>query len=118
MKRSTTLNNVTANKPKPVSANIFKPELDYRALYVGLDVHKENIAVAIVKPGRSEPEYRGEIDNKPKTVDKLLKTLTAETGDGILLVCYEADRCEEPLTELYRHQPTGYSQWVFLAGDP
>ena len=29
------------------------------AAYVGLDVHKETIAVAIARPGREEPEYRG-----------------------------------------------------------
>jgi hypothetical protein len=29
--------------------------------YVGLDVHKETIAVAVALPGRGEPVYRGEI---------------------------------------------------------
>ncbi len=34
-------------------------------LYVGLDVHKETIAVAVASPGRDEPTYRSEIANKP-----------------------------------------------------
>jgi len=46
------------------------------AAYVGLDVHKETIAVAVAQPGRSEPEYRGEIANKPKSVQKLLDKLS------------------------------------------
>jgi transposase len=33
------------------------------AAYVGLDVHKETIAVAVAEPGRGEPIYRGEIAN-------------------------------------------------------
>ena len=34
------------------------------ALYIGLDVHKETIAVAVANPGRDEPTYRSEIANK------------------------------------------------------
>lgn len=63
------------------------------SLYVGLDVHKDSIAVAIARPGRSEPEYRGEISNQPKLVKQLLQRLSQEVGDGILLVCYEAGPC-------------------------
>ena len=32
--------------------------------YVGLDVHKDTIAVAVALPGREEPVYRGEIKNQ------------------------------------------------------
>ncbi|WP_428099128.1 hypothetical protein [Candidatus Rariloculus sp.] len=32
--------------------------------YVGLDVHKETIAVAVALPGRAEPVYRGEIRHR------------------------------------------------------
>ncbi len=38
--------------------------------YIGLDVHKETIAVAVARAGREEPEYRGEIANQPKKVAK------------------------------------------------
>jgi transposase len=60
---------------------------------VGLDVHKETIAVAVAEPGRAEPIYRGEIANKPKTVEKLLAKLSADYDGGLLLFCYEAGPC-------------------------
>ena len=43
--------------------------------YVGLDVHKETIAVALAEPGRGEPVYRGEIANTRKKVAKLIAKL-------------------------------------------
>ncbi len=52
------------------SSVVLKPliKLDEYCLYVGLDVHKDTIAIAIAiaYPGRQEPEYRGEIANQPK----------------------------------------------------
>jgi transposase len=63
------------------------------AAYVGLDVHKETIAVAVAEPGRAEPIYRGEIANKHKTVEKLLAKLSADYDGGLLLFCYEAGPC-------------------------
>jgi transposase len=59
--------------------------------FVGLDVHKETIAVAIAKPDRSTPKYRGEIKNRPKAVAKLLEGLRRD-GE-IYLLCYEAGPC-------------------------
>jgi len=35
----------------------------YSTKYVGMDVHKETIAVAIAKEGRGDPAYYGEIPN-------------------------------------------------------
>jgi len=64
----------------------------YRA-YVGLDVHKETIAVAVAEPGRGEPVYRGEMANKPRAVAKLLSKLTEAYDAEQLLFCYEAGPC-------------------------
>ena len=59
--------------------------------YIGLDVHKDSIAVAIAWPGREEPEYRGEILNTPKAIEKMIRRLSP---DGELLAfCYEAGPC-------------------------
>jgi hypothetical protein len=38
---------------------------NYRARYVGMDVHKGSIVIAVAEPGRSAPESRGEMANKP-----------------------------------------------------
>lgn len=65
---------------------------DY-ALFIGLDVHKDTIAIAVARPGRSEPEYRGEIANQPKTVRKLIERLSEESGGAVVLFCYEAGPC-------------------------
>jgi transposase len=63
------------------------------AAYVGLDVHKETIAVAVAEPGRGEPIYRGEIANTPTKVAKLIAKLSEVYEGGLLLFCYEAGPC-------------------------
>jgi transposase len=63
------------------------------AAYVGLDVHKETIAVAVAEPGREEPIYRGEIANTPKKVERLIAKLSEAYDGGVLLFCYEAGPC-------------------------
>jgi transposase len=67
--------------------------VERHAAYVGLDVHKETIAVAVAELGREESIYRGEIANKPKTVEKLLAKLSEAYDGGLLLFCYEAGPC-------------------------
>ncbi len=62
-------------------------------VYVGLDVHKETIAVAIARPGREGPEYRGEIAHKRKSVEKLIGRLSKEFDGAVMLFCYEAGPC-------------------------
>ena len=55
--------------------------------YVGLDVHKETIAVAVADGAAGEPVYWGTIRNRPEAVLKLVRKLGA--GEH-LRVCYEA----------------------------
>ena len=55
--------------------------------YVGLDVSKEIIAVAVADAGREAPRSLGNIENTPEAIRKLMKRI----GDGAdLEVCYEA----------------------------
>jgi len=63
------------------------------AAFIGLDVHKETIAVAIALPGRAEPAYRGEIAHEPKVLKQWLERLNDEFGGALLLFCYEAGPC-------------------------
>jgi transposase len=61
--------------------------------YIGLDVHKETIAVAVARAGRDAPESWGEIPNKPNVVAKLAARLHQEFDGEVLLFCYEAGPC-------------------------
>jgi len=61
--------------------------------YIGLDVHKETIVVAVARAGREAPESRSEIANKPKRVAKLVERLNQEFEGEVLLFCYEAGPC-------------------------
>jgi transposase len=68
--------------------------------YVGLDVSKESIAVAIADSGRETPRFYGTIANTTDAVRKLVKKLGNETE---LEFCYEAG-------------PTGYGIYRQLTG--
>jgi len=61
--------------------------------YIGLDVHKETIAIAVARAGRDAPESWGEVANRPKSVAKLVERLNQEFNGEVLLVCYEAGPC-------------------------
>ena len=63
--------------------------VDYR--FVGLDVHKETIAVAIALPGREEPVYRGGIANKRSSLRRLVRNLSSH-GEVLSFAC-EAGPC-------------------------
>ena len=61
--------------------------------YVGLDVHKETIVVAVARAGRGAPEIRRKIANRPKAVRKMVTGLTEEFGGEVLEFSYEAGPC-------------------------
>lgn len=64
---------------------------EFSNIFVGLDVHKATIAVAVAEGARGEVRYHGEIENTPAMVRKLVKRLST-TGE-VLNVCYEAGPC-------------------------
>src|SRR5664280_860227 len=60
--------------------------------FIGLDVHKERISIAVAESGRSGAvEYLGEISNDPVAIGKLCDRL--ERPDKTLAFCYEAGPC-------------------------
>lgn len=61
------------------------------SVYVGLDVHKDTIAVAIAAAGRDKAMYWGEVANTPTAIKRLLHKLSPD-GE-VLSVCYEAGPC-------------------------
>ncbi|HET6317441.1 MAG TPA: IS110 family transposase [Chloroflexota bacterium] len=65
--------------------------------FVGLDVHRENIAVAVAV-GREPPQFQGVVANRPEAVRKWVQKLRRRYTD--VLVAYEAGPCG---FALYRH---------------
>lgn len=57
--------------------------------YIGLDVHKETIAVAVFGPQGNEPEAELEIQNDPGKIRRLFKAWPTTS----LKACYEAGPC-------------------------
>jgi len=57
--------------------------------FVGLDIHKERISIAVAESGRSGAvEYLGEISNDPDAIGKLCDRL--RRPGKTLAFCYEA----------------------------
>ena len=66
--------------------------MEDRITYVGLDVHKEGIVVAVAEGGlRGEVREYGRIANTPAALDRLIRKLGHQ---GVRLrFCYEAGPC-------------------------
>lgn len=80
--------------------------------YVGLDVHKETIAVAIAQADGGEVRYWGEIANTAEAMDTLIRQL--RKGDATLSFCYEAGPCGYGLHR--RLKELGWDCMVVAAG--
>lgn len=61
--------------------------------YIGLDVHKDTIVIAVAEAGREAPHSRGEIANKPGRITKMVERLAEQYDGQVLLFCYEAGPC-------------------------
>ena len=75
-----------------------------RDRFIGLDVHKATIAVAIAEDGRAgEIRHYGTIQHRPEHIAKLMKRLAAK-GAG-LHFCYEAGPWLWPASPDHRSRP-------------
>ena len=73
--------------------------------YVGLDTHKETIAVAVSDALGGKARYYGEIANTPEAINKLVNKLCPD-GE-VVSFCYEAGPCGygvyHQITQLGQH---------------
>lgn len=72
--------------------------MEQSTMYIGLDVHKDSIDVALASEGREEVRPYGKITGSLDAVDKLLRRLRGDSPK--LRVVYEAGPCGYAL---YRH---------------
>ena len=54
--------------------------------YIGLDVHKETIAVSVAEANGGEVRYLGEILNTPEAIEKVVRQM--RKGGSDLSFCY------------------------------
>ena len=60
--------------------------------YVGMDVHKKEIVVALLRPGVEEP-IEWKLPNEPRAIRRLAKRLRREARGSELRCVYEAGPC-------------------------
>nr|VFJ88524.1 MAG: hypothetical protein BECKLFY1418B_GA0070995_101052 [Candidatus Kentron sp. LFY] len=81
--------------------------------YIGLDNHKDKIAMETAEPDRVEPYYKGEIADTPRRIAKLVARLNERYVGKVMLWCHEADRCEYALC----HQRSPLPSAIFTPGN-
>lgn len=75
-------------------------------LYLGLDVHKDSITLAIAMAGRTgEVRLYGTISNDLQALEKALRKIARAHGGARLQVCYEAGmvRCYDAAVHVARN---------------
>ena len=64
-------------------------EKDYSTKFIGLDVHKDSITIAIADGGRNgEVRLYGAIENTTQSLDKVIRKILSTSGE--LQFVYEA----------------------------
>ena len=69
-----------------------EPVMEGSITWVGIDAHKKSLAVAVLLPGRREPEEFS-VENNERAIRKLVRRLEKEASGGEIRACYEAGTC-------------------------
>jgi hypothetical protein len=67
-------------------------------IYVGMDFHKESIAVAVLRDSNRNVEFERQIRNEPGQVKKFFKRMKEK--EQAIIACYEAGPCGYTLYRL------------------
>jgi transposase len=68
--------------------------VDQEIIFIGLDVHKATIAVALAPDGRSnEVRFQGSVPHRPGAMADLGRRLQSKHPGARLTFCYEAGSC-------------------------
>jgi len=115
MKDSITSDSVNTTVPQAVAAALQLSEADPAAAgiccFVGMDVHKDSVAIAVAEVGREAPRFVGMVGPE---LSQLLKALKRLGPPDTLLVVYEAGPCGYTLARQLRAR--GYRCEVVAAG--
>ena len=102
------MQDLRANAAETVSEQVRRTDIDHAA-YVGLDVHKSTIAVAVAPAGRESPTHVGELANQPKAPGERIKTdrrdackLARLLRSGELTPVWVPDEEQEAMRDLVR----------------
>jgi transposase len=81
-------------------------QAEHSTIYVGFDVHKVSINVAVIPPGSVKVQETWQVANERQSIRRLLKKLR-EFGDGPIVCCYEAGACGYALQRQVREAGVG-----------
>ena len=82
--------------------------------FIGLDVHKESVAVSIAPSDATEVRHYGRIGGALEDMDRLIKRLAAAAPEAELRFCYEAGPTGYPLCLHLRQTRFPCAQWSRL----
>ena len=73
------------------------------SIFVGMDVHKKSINVAVLSDRGKTPEEEWQLANEQRAIKKMIKRLKKMTG-GVVRAAYEAGPCGYPLQRQMRKE--------------
>lgn len=69
-----------------------EPAVEDSITWVGVDAHKKTLALAVLSPGRREPD-EWTVENSESAIKKLVRGLERQAKGREIRICYEAGTC-------------------------